>query len=104
MTLLITLFAAVISSVVWYNGDNRLRVDLLCWMFWGASLMWFVDVCFEYAGLGAAYFTPKPYDMLNDAFLGMYVVALALVIWVVYLFVKDPKGIMKRRLFGKDKE
>lgn len=101
MTLLIAIFASVVSTVVWYNGKNELRVDILCWMFWGASLMWFVDACFEYSELGTAYFTPEPAVMLNDAFLGLYVTALALVIWVVFLLVKDPKGTIRTRLFGK---
>ena len=30
--------------------------------------MWFVDAVFEYSELKAAYFTPAPEDMLNDAF------------------------------------
>ena len=34
-------------------------------------------------------------DMLNDAFLGLSVVALALVIWVVRLLITDPKGVVK---------
>lgn len=101
MTLLIAIFAAVISTVIWYKGSNELRVDILCWMFWGASIMWFVDACFEYAELGAAYFQPSAADMLNDAFLGFYVVALALVIWTVYLLIKDPKGTVRARLFKK---
>lgn len=44
-------------------------------MYWGASIMWFVDAIFEYAELHAAYFTPDPMDMLNDLFLGLSVVA-----------------------------
>ena len=39
---------------------------------------------FEYAELKAAYFTPSAADMLNDTFLGLSVVVLALIIWVVY--------------------
>jgi len=37
-----------------------------CWMYWCASLMWFINAVFEYAELGAEYFTPDPVDMLND--------------------------------------
>ena len=42
MTLLVTVFAAVISTAVWYRNasDNQMKVGILCWMFWGASLMW----------------------------------------------------------------
>ena len=93
MTLLITLFAAVIVTVKWYSGrDNGMQLGLLCFLYWGASLMWLVDAAFEYAELRAEYFTPAPLDMLNDAFLGLSVVALGLVIWVARLLISDPKG------------
>ena len=103
MTLLVAVFAAVISTVIWYKNDrrNELKIGTLCFMFWGASLMWLVDAIFEYAELKAAYFTPDPADMLNDLFLGLAVVALALVIWLVVLLIKDPKGIVKKALFNR---
>ena len=31
--------------------------------------------------------------MLNDAYLGLFVVALGGMIWAVYLIVKDPRGV-----------
>ncbi len=99
MTLLITVFAAVIATYKWYTRkDDNLNIPILCFMFWGASLMWLVDAIFEYAELGAEYFTPAPADMLNDAFLGLSVVALALVIWIVSLLIRDPRGVMTAAL------
>ena len=67
MTLLTTVFAAVFCTVLWYQkaSARELKVGILCWMFWGASLMWLGDAIFEYAELGAAYFTPAASDMLN---------------------------------------
>ena len=65
-------------------------------MFWGASLMWLIDAIFEYAELKAEYFTPAPEDMLNDAFLGLSVIALALVVWIISLLIKDPKGVIRK--------
>ncbi|MBO7708201.1 MAG: hypothetical protein J6S42_05920, partial [Thermoguttaceae bacterium] len=83
MTLLITVFAAIISTILWYNRkDDSMRLGILCFLFWGASIMWFVDAIFEYAELKAEYFTPALGDMINDAYLGLSVVALALVIWL----------------------
>ncbi len=104
MTLLTTVFAAVICTAIWYKNapDNKMNLGLLCWMFWGASLMWLVDAIFEYAELKAEYFTPEPADMLNDLFLGLSVIALAMVIWVVVLLIKDPKGIIKKALTKKN--
>lgn len=90
MTLLITAIAAIISSLLWYNsmtkqGKDTMKYSTLCYMFWGASLMWFVDAIAEYAELGAEYFTPAATDMLNDTFLGVSVVALALILWLARL-------------------
>lgn len=103
MTLLITVFAAVICTAIWYRTAHKseMMVGVLCWMFWGASIMWFVDAVFEYAELKAEYFTPAPEDLINDAFLGLSVVALGLVIWLVVLLIKDPKGVVKKALFKK---
>lgn len=103
MTLLISVFAAIITTVTWYKNapSSQMKTGILCLMFWGASLMWFVDALFEYAELGAECFNPSPTDMLNDAFLGLSVVALALVIWLVILLIKDPKGVIRAALFDK---
>lgn len=99
MTLLITVFAAVISTLIWYkNSDTKLCLDVPCWLFWGASLMWFVDAVVEFIELRAEYFTPALEDMINDTFLGLSVVALGLVIWVAVLIIKDPQGVIKRKL------
>lgn len=103
MTLLITVFAAVISTAVWYKNapKNDLRVGILCWMYWGASLMWLVDAIFSYTEQGAAFFTPALPDMLNDLYLGLSAVALGLVIWVVSLLIRDPKGVVRAALTGR---
>jgi hypothetical protein len=104
MTLLTAVFAAVICTVIWYSSESarKLKVGALCWMFWGASLMWLADGIFEYIELREAYFTPAAEDMLNDLFLGLSVIALALVIWLVILLVKDPKGVVRGQLFKKN--
>ena len=93
MTLLITLIAAITVTLIWYTNEKarKLNTGILCYMFWGASLMWLVDAAVEYFEDGADYFLPSSGDMLNDAFLGLSVVVLALVVWVVYILIKDPK-------------
>lgn len=100
MTLLVAVFAAIISTIVWYTNEKRveLKFGTLCLMYWGASLMWFVDAVFEYIELKEAYFTPAPTEMLNDFYLGISVVALGLLIWLVILLIKDPKGVIKSML------
>lgn len=103
MTLLITVFAAIIATIVWYKGapKSEMKVGTLCWMYWGASLMWLVDAIFEYVELGAEFFDPAPVEMLNDFYLGLSVVAFGMIIWLVILLVKDPKGVVKAALFRK---
>ncbi|MBQ3891680.1 MAG: hypothetical protein II740_10095 [Lachnospiraceae bacterium] len=103
MTLLITVFAAVIATVKWYTRkDDSMKLGILVFMYWGASLMWLVDAIFEYVELGAEYFTPALEDVLNDAFLGLCVVALGLIIWVVRLLITDPKGSVRAALTKKN--
>lgn len=103
MTLLITLFAAIISTVCWYrhSENDTMMTGTLSLIFWGASLMWLVDAIFEYAELKAEFFHPAPLDVFNDALLGLAVVALGLCAWLVVLLVKDPKGRMKDALLKK---
>ena len=97
MTLLTTVFAAIICTVLWYKKapHDDMKLGFLCFMYWGASIMWFVDAIFEYAELKAAYFTPALEDMVNDLYLGLSVVALGLIVWLVVLLIKDPKGVVK---------
>lgn len=106
MALLTTVFAAVICTVIWYGTvrKNDMKVGTLCLMYWGASLMWLVDAIFEYADAGVGFFTPEPLEMLNDLYLGLSVVAFGLVIWIVILLVKDPKGVLRASLFKKNEQ
>jgi len=106
MTLLISVFAAVVSTLVWYSSSRarELKCGMLCSMFWGASLMWLVDAVAEYLEAGAEeYFNPAASDMINDAFLGMCVVALAMVIWIAALLIRDPEKVVVNILKKKSR-
>ena len=103
MTLLITFFAAIITTVIWYNSKVDRKLGSLVLMYWGASLMWLVDALVEYIEVGAEFFTPATEDMINDAFLGVSVVALGMFIWLVILLIKDPSGKVKTMLAGAAK-
>lgn len=100
MTLLLTVFAAVICTIVWYSKapDDSMQLGTLSLMFWGASIMWLVDAIVEYSEVGAGYFMQSGADMLNDMYLGLSVIALGLVIWLAILFIKDPRGVIKKTL------
>ena len=65
MTLLISIFAAIIFTVCWYKHlpENKWCLGFPTLMFWGASVMWFVDAIFEYIELGSAYFTVRKTGM-----------------------------------------
>ncbi len=99
MTLLITVFAAIIATVKWYTRkDDTMQLGILVFMFWGASMMWMGDAIFGYIEDGADFFAPAAAEMLNDAYLGFSVIALALVIWLVRLLITDPKGVIKKSM------
>lgn len=99
MTLLITLIAAVVCTVIWYKNapEDKMQVSTLCFIYWGAALMWLADAVAEYIKMEAEFFSPSAYDMLNDAFLGISAVALGLVIWIVKLLITDPEHIFRKK-------
>ncbi len=103
MTLLITVIAALVTSVIWYTSSHarKMQVGTLALFYWGASLMWTADAIFEYAEDGAEFFMPAGVDMLNDAFLGLSAVALGLIIWLIILLVKDPDHVVREALLGR---
>lgn len=98
MCLLITAFAAIAASILWYTHSRNdvYRFKVMAAIFWGATLMWSVDAVFEFAELKAEFFNQAPADLLNDAVLGLSVVAIGLVAWFVVLLIKDPKGVFKK--------
>ncbi len=99
MTLLITIIAALIATIVWYANEKRdtYKLGTLSLIYWGASLMWLMDFVFEYAELKTEYFNQAFSDILNDSLLGVTVVALGLVAWLIILLIKDPKGVFKKK-------
>lgn len=103
MCLILTTIAAVVCTAIWYASatSREMKVSVLCWLFWGAAIMWFVDLAFEYAEDGAKVFEPALADMINDSLLGLAVITLALVIWTVVLLVRDPKGVVRAALLKK---
>ena len=103
MCLILTTFAAVVCTAIWYASATLrdMKISVLCWLFWGAAIMWFVDLIFEYAEEGAKVFEPAFADVLNDSLLGLAVIALAMVIWIAVLLISDPKGIVRSALLKK---
>ena len=105
MTLLITVFVAVICTIIWYRSELRseMKIGTLCLMFWGASLMWLIDAVVEYFESGVDFFSPSPYDMLNDLFLGLSVVAFGLTAlfgWQITFELPEQIWILVLMLIG----
>lgn len=100
MTLLITIIAAIVSTVIWYVCEKRdtYKLGVLSFIYWGSSLMWFVDFVAEYIELRADYFVQEFDDILNDSILGVTVVTIGLIAWLAVLLIKDPKGVFKKKL------
>lgn len=98
MCLLITIFAALVFSFLWYTHakNDSLLFKVPTAIFWGASLMWLIDAVFEYIELKEEFFQQPFADLLNDGILGLCVVAIGLVAWLVVLVVKDPKKVLKK--------
>ena len=98
MTLLITALAAVGTTLVWYLSEKArsLKLGTLALAYWGASIMWLVDAIAEYIESRAEYFLPSAADMQNDAFLGISVVTLGLVVWSVSVLIRDPAGVIRK--------
>ncbi|MDE6520094.1 MAG: hypothetical protein K2K91_06515 [Ruminococcus sp.] len=101
MTLLITVISAIICTIIWYRKapHDVMKISDLCFIYWGASLMWIVDAVYEYVEIGAEFFTPSLQDMLNNTFLGISAVVLGLVAWIAKLLITDPKHIFKRSTY-----
>jgi hypothetical protein len=99
MTLLLTVIAAIVVTVIWYlKSDKKLMLGYLSLIYWGASIMWFIDAIYEYAEIGAEYFQQPVSDIFNSFLLGICVVVLGLLIWLAVLLIKDPYGkIFKNR-------
>ena len=90
MCLIITAFAAIFSTIVWYFklNDRKYKMGTLSLMYWGASIMWFVDGIFAVAN-GEKFFDIS----IDDAVLGLLIVAIGLIAWIIMLLISDPKNI-----------
>ncbi len=85
MYLILTLAAAVIATVLWRRKRGH-RLELLCFMYWGAALMWLIDSIVSLAE-GGPFF-----EMTADAaLLGALVVAAGLAAWGIVLLAGRGK-------------
>ena len=94
MCLIITAVAAEISTLIWYLNDNRkeLKLAMLMYMFFGATIMWLIDGFYCLAE-GEAFLDLSA----DDAALGVVVVICAVAVWLVALIVSGARDKIKAK-------
>jgi len=98
MWLIMTALAAIIATILWYVNapEDKYKLGLLSWIYWGATLMWFVDHVIAYLTEGGEFFETD----LDATLLGICVIILGLLVWLISLLLSDPKGVLKKVLKG----
>jgi hypothetical protein len=96
MWLILTALAAIVTTVIWYvkAPEDKYKLGLLSFFFWGAALMWLADHVVAYLIGGGEFFKIN----LDATLLGVSVIILALFIWVIILLINDPKGVLTKVL------
>ena len=94
MWLILTAFAAIVTTVIWYTSTQRetYKLGLLSLAFWGATIMWLVDHIMAYLSNGGEFFELNQ----DGTMLGVSVILVALMIWLFILLVSDPKGVLRK--------
>ena len=94
MCLILTCFAAVIASILWYFKDekNLYKLGTLALMYWGACLMWFVD-CFFALMQEEAFLDLS----LNDTLLGILIILCGVLMWFAILIYNDPRKVLNHK-------
>lgn len=98
MFFIITALAAIVVTIIWHVNAHKYKLSLLCFIYWGATLMWLADHVIAYLIEGGDFFE----FTLDAALLGVAVVILGLAIWLGALLIKDPKKDFPRLLRSKN--
>jgi hypothetical protein len=96
MWLLILFFSATISTALWYSKaeDDRYMLKFLSLIFWGASVMVFIDHLMSYITEGGEFIEVT----IESTILGFVLVITALIIWEIALLIKDPKQVIRKKI------
>jgi len=99
MFFIITAAAAIITTIVWYVNapKDTYKISTLCFIYWGATIMWFVDHVIAFLNEGGEFFEIN----LDATLLGVTVVLSGLLVWLIALLIKDPKGVFGKLLQSK---
>jgi hypothetical protein len=92
MYFILTAFAAIVTTILWYRiSDDKVPLSTLCFIYWGAALMWFVDHVIAFMTEGGAFFEIT----LDATLLGIIVVLCGFFSWLLFTFVKVTRGTLK---------
>ncbi len=99
MYFIITAVAALATTIIWYVNapEDKYKLSTLCFIYWGATLMWFVDHVMAYLTEGGEFFEIT----LDATLLGVTVVLFGLLVWIIMLLVRDPKGVFNKLFQSK---
>lgn len=93
MYFIITALAAIVTTIIWYRlPKNKYKLSTLCFIYWGATLMWFVDHVIAFFIEGGDFFEIT----LDATLLGITVVLCGFFAWVIITFAKNSKGVFNK--------
>ncbi len=93
MWLLTTAIPALLATFAWIRFRPRFRLELLCLMLWGATVMILVDHLLGYEG--GPFLEAKTNGLMTDAtLLGLVMLAPVFLIWGIAL-LRDRKKAPK---------
>lgn len=94
MYLIFTAFAAIISTIIWYfnSSNDKYKTGTLCFVFWGAAFMWFIDRVIACITKGEEFIEVS----LDSVMLGITVIFFGLLLWLLVLSINYYKVILKK--------
>lgn len=88
MYFIITALAAILTTILRYQlPQHKYNLSSLCFIYWGATLMWLVDHVIAFVIEGGEFFEIT----LDATYLGITVVLGGLLAWAFITFVKGRK-------------
>jgi len=96
MYFIITALAAILATIVWRSiSEDKFQLSILCLIYWGATLMWFVDHVVAYLTEGGAFLEIS----MDATLLGITVVVCGFFVWILIAVVKNLKEAPRKNLW-----
>jgi hypothetical protein len=96
MYFIITALAAILTTIVWRSiSEDKFQLSILCLIYWGATLMWFVDHVVAYLTEGGAFLEIS----MDATLLGIAVVVCGFFVWILIAVVKNLKEAPRKNLW-----